>query len=99
MSDETTTGPWQTAPNFPHGMTAIIDSDGRTKPYTLVAKAEKAADARLIAAAPELYHALEICLAMAQRKSLTGPLNLNGQSPYDIGIAALRKARGEQVCA
>lgn len=42
-----------------------------------------------------LYEALEVCLAMAQRKSLTSPLNLNGQSPYDIGIAALRLARGE----
>lgn len=43
----------------------------------------------------ELHDALEICLAMAQRKSLTSPLNLNGQSPYDIGIAAIRKARGQ----
>ena len=56
---------------------------------------EKKVNARLIAAAPELYAALELCLAMAQRQSLTGPRSRHGQSPYDIGIAALRKARGE----
>ena len=53
------------------------------------------ANARLIAAAPELYEALEICLAMGERE-LKKALNLSGQSPYDIGIAAIRKARGEQ---
>jgi hypothetical protein len=54
-----TPGPWQTAPNFPNGMTAIIDSDGRTKPYSLIAKAENEDNARLIAAAPTLLEALE----------------------------------------
>jgi hypothetical protein len=53
------------------------------------------ANARLIAAAPELYEALEICLAMGERQ-LKSAMNLNGQTPYDIGLAAIRKARGAQ---
>lgn len=53
------------------------------------------ANGRLIAAAPCLYEALETCLAMGERQ-LKAAMNLRGQSPYDIGIAALAKARGEQ---
>ena len=54
------------------------------------------ANAWLIEAAPDLYGALEIALAMGG-KALKSAMNLRGQSPYDIGVAALAKARGEVI--
>lgn len=49
---------------------------------------EATANARLIAAAPDLYEALEAALECLD---MTG-----GTEPYDSGMAALAKARGEQ---
>jgi hypothetical protein len=40
----------------------------------------------------ELARALETCLAMGERQLKKG-MNLGGQSPYEVGLAALKKAR------
>jgi len=53
-------------------------------------------NARLIAAAPELYEALRICVNLAS-KPLQKAMNLKGETPYEIAMRALAKARGEEV--
>jgi uncharacterized membrane protein len=66
---------------------AITNSSGFAKPTTERARA----NARLIAAAPELYEALDAICAEAERMTFT----MRRRKIFNAGIAALRKARGE----
>jgi hypothetical protein len=60
-----TPGPWDVAPNFPNGMTTVCQHDGKGwRPVATCAGwdftiAQHEANARLIAAAPELLEAME----------------------------------------
>jgi hypothetical protein len=63
-----TPGPWAACGDYPYGMTTVCDYRGGKGPYTPVAicgqgidrpQDERDANARLIAAAPELLAALE----------------------------------------
>lgn len=42
----------------------------------------------------ELYEALRVCVNICS-KALQEPMNLKGESPYDIAMRAMAKARGE----
>jgi hypothetical protein len=64
-----TPGPWQLAGTHtvrPEWFD-VIDSDGRTKPYTLVARSRTRANANLIAAAPDLRRELGRLQMLAER--------------------------------
>ena len=94
MSARATPGPWhlhdtETATVCGPDGIAIACCEARSRTGVV-----QDANARLISAAPDLYEALEIALAMGG-KSLKSAMNLKGQSPYDIGLVALAKARGE----
>ena len=71
-----------------HYTIAICEKDA-LQPQFPPAEAEREANARLIAAAPELYEALEIV-----RTQLSG--SLSAQGLLEEVDAALAKARGEQ---
>jgi hypothetical protein len=89
-----TSGPWQLAKTH----TArpkwfdVIDSDGRTKPYTLVTRVRLESNARLIAAAPELLEALEALAHKCDCSTLVDGSSIETLRAHAI----LAKARGEQ---
>jgi hypothetical protein len=92
-----TPGPWLLEPRFVYALnrhqinrfSLMIQSgyadEGRTS------NEELEANARLIAAAPELYEALDAICAEAERMTFT----MRRRKIFNAGIAALRKARGE----
>lgn len=85
MSAGFTPGPWVRRDTETH---AEIDAETR-ETLAMVATAE---DARLIAAAPDLYEALAALVERGWRAEDIGP---DDPEPFDAGRAALAKARGE----
>ena len=96
-----TPGPWRVTEDLLNDFPAIVDAKGeRVAVQPLIcpqSKPVKRANARLIAAAPDLLAATEAWVA-----AMKGWLDGNPpKSPeesraiYDAAVAALRKARGE----
>lgn len=95
-----TPGPWSAEPMVPRAdnafyITATPDGNNSTKDVATVGPClakTTAANARLIAAAPELYEAVERALRHAQNIGVDS----EGSSYVNQLRAALAKARGEQ---
>jgi len=93
MSENWTKGPWHT-----EGGSVVIGPDGETVVCCVRGSVDRGsqsedwATANLIAAAPDMYEALEICLG-----HLTGGMDGNWADcdPADVAREALAKARGE----
>lgn len=95
-----TPGPWAAspkgniwAPNAKHLVLAKLDRlSGK------LGKAEKAANAQLIAAAPELLEALQGCVSILSRCPSRDPNGeINGDMVPAIARAAIAKATGKAV--
>lgn len=77
-----TPGPWSVAAT--HNQCEVVDS-AHTGIWNLVAKAEKPEDARLIAAAPEMYEALKQLCELPEAR---------WAERWKPALAALAKAEG-----
>lgn len=60
----------------------------------IMGEAEQQANARLIAAAPELLEALSMCVA--SMKSCLPDFNPHDQAAYDAAMSAIAKATGDE---
>ena len=102
-----TSGPWQRRDEYDGALTIIgnVDADGHpdgtfTYSYDFIANCEdeygepaSAANVRLILAAPDLYDALETCLAALNPHIVH---NISAGIAREQAEAALAKARGAQ---
>ena len=92
-----TPGPWHTGGT---GGLIVFDASGYATANATVfhgrnEDGESAANARLIAAAPELLEALELAVATIERLGVQrGPFK-SGQGTLDVALAAIAKARGQ----
>jgi hypothetical protein len=91
MSGRFTPGPWFTeASHEAHPRYGIFKGAN-----VILARVWTPEDARLIAAAPELYEALRILMAAADHAGGLGGCDPELEAACRLGAAALAKARGE----
>ena len=91
-----TPGPWAILPNTPHFVRAMHPADGMQPVATVYhfgGDGELAANARLIAAAPELLEALER-ISTAYDETLRHPIAAPLLQAVYAARAAIAKARG-----
>ena len=101
-----TPGPWTTKPGLffichignnlddPGVWSEAIPKDGSPFPF-----GDKEDDARLIAAAPDLLHALKVAIKRADDNFATGDYSFRTdecKADYDLCKAAIAKATGEE---
>ena len=85
-----TPGPWSLARDRRFHINQFVDSDGFTLGYVLGSGHEAKANARLIAAAPELLEALQAC-----RKYMYEHFSNTQDNAFDLLCAAIAKATGD----
>ena len=97
MSEKFTPGPWFVVPQgcFVADRKVEFDGDGARVGETpnMCIECASEADAHLIAAAPEMYHAIIRCISELERASSMGINIVPGV--IEDACGALRKARGE----
>ena len=82
---------WDVAANYPYGMTNIVQHDG--KGWIEIGTAKTEVDAKLMAAAPDLFEALND-LVLAIQFTPLGVLQLKA---IEAARAAIAKATGEKI--
>lgn len=98
MRDNTfTPGPWKQDGLFVDGAdgSSIFTATGYGPDNSPHPKSVKIANARLIAAAPDMYNALWETIELSDRNLTEAGRTPECQRVYDIVRAALRKAEGE----
>lgn len=94
-----TPGPWacKDTSNHAHDY-RLFRPDGSPLPVTAPANdhSEQRANARLIAAAPDMYAALDSILADLRERDATGSGLMSRAATKSLILSALAKARGEQ---
>lgn len=103
MKSQHTPGPWRvvyrtfTAAVCKEGVGAIAELGGKVREINTVEDSEQMrADASLMAAAPELFSALEVCAEVIGHNSCTDGRTPNGfVIALEKARAAIAKAKGE----
>jgi hypothetical protein len=90
MNTQHTPGPWKTWPSIHNGQTYIVKGDYTSKDNGCIAHADTEANARLIAAAPDLLEALEFIAK--QSMSMYGSYAYMIEKLQDTARAAIAKA-------
>ena len=92
-----TPGQWKTWPSIHNGQTYIVKGDYTSKDNGCIAHADTEANARLIAAAPDLLEALQVFLNWSDSVYYGEDTSRELVKAKDKARAAIAKATGEQA--